>query len=152
MNKIIELINKEKLTGEERLFLLEELYWADWDSLNSQHPEEVKKILEFLRNNSFDEKELSLILKLYSNPDGAYVEEFSYIISKLYNQDKIKFIRALHQDISEGENISYLFRNNRVIEDGDIELKEILSLNQLSEDEIESANTFFRNYKNVCNT
>lgn len=152
MDKIIDLINKDYLTEGERLELLEELYWADWDSLNANYPEEVKKIFIFLRNGEFDVQELSLVLKLYSNPGGAYVEEFSYIIAKLYNRDKIKFIKALHLDIAEGENISYLFRNDRVIEDGEIELREILSKNQLSEEEVVSANSFFKTYKNVCNT
>lgn len=91
-------------------------------------------------------------LELYSNPDGAYIEELSHIITKIYNEDKVKFIKALHLNIDEGENIAYLFRTDKVFEDGDIELQEILSTNQLTEEECDSANSFFRTYKNVCNT
>lgn len=152
MERIIELINKEDLTKEERLELIDELYWADWSNLSTVYPNNLKKVFEFLRNVEFNEEEISLIIKLYSNPDGAYVEEFSYIIRKLYNEDRIKFMKALHLNIDEGENLAYLFRNDKVFEDGDAELESILAMKKLNEEEEISANAFFRTYKNVCNT
>lgn len=152
MERIIELINKENLTKDERLELLDELYWADWTTLSAEYPDELNKVFQFLRNTEFNEEEISLIIKLYSNPDGAYVEEFSYIIRKIYNEDKIKFMKALHLNIEEGENLAYLFRNDKVFEDGDAELQSILATKKLTEEEETSANAFFRTYKNVCNT
>lgn len=152
MEKVIELINKEQLSTSDRLVLLDELYWADWVNLSSQYPKEVSKIFIFLRNTEFSIEEISLIQKLYSNPDGAYIEEFSHIIIKLYKEDKAKFIKAIHLDIEEGENLAYIFRNNKVFEDGNIELQEILETKKLTEAESDSANAFFRTYKNVCNT
>lgn len=152
MERIIELINKEALTKEEILELIDELYWVDWEALSSEYPKELKKIFEFLRNEDFNEQEISLIIKLYSNPDGAYVEEFSHIIRKIYSQDRIKFIKGLHLNIDESENLAYLFRNDKVFADGDAELESILAMKKLSEEEEISANAFFKTYKNVCNT
>lgn len=152
MDIIIDYINKENLSHNEKLQLIEELYWADWGILSSEHPEELKKVFEFLRNSNFNEEEMSLLLKLYSNPEGAYVEEFSFIITKLYKLNKAKFIKALSLNMDEAENIAYLFRNNKLIEDGETELAEILATNELNEDEVILANRFFKTYKNVCNT
>ena len=151
MERIIELINKEEKSTLERLTLLDEIYWADWDKLNSDYPEEVKKIFTFLRNSDFNEEEISLIQKLYNNPDGAYIEEFSYIISKLYREDKIKF-KALHLAPEEGENLAYLFRNKKIFYDSDAELEEILKVKGLSEDEVTTTKTFLKTYENLCNT
>lgn len=152
MDIIIDYINKENLSHNEKLQLIEELYWADWGILSSEHPKELKKVFEFLRNSNFNEEEMSLLLKLYSNPEGAYVEEFSFIITKLYKLNKAKFIKALSLNMDEAENIAYLFRNNKLIEDGETELAEILATNELNEDEVILANRFFKTYKNVCNT
>lgn len=152
MNKLIDLINKNSLSKNERIELLDELYWADLTQLGIEYPEEIKKIFNFLRNSEFSIEEISLIQKLYSNPEGAYVEEFTYIITKLYMIDRIMFIKALHLNIDEAESLAYMFRNNRVFRDGDIELKEILETNLLTDEEQESANTFFKMYEKVCNT
>lgn len=150
--QVIVYINKEKLSDKERLELLDEIYWLAWDMLSIEYPEETKKIFSFLRNNEFSEEEISLILKLYNNPHGAYTQEFSHIISNIYNKDKIKFIKALHLVPEEVGNLVYLFRNNKVFNDEEIELMEILSKQGLAEEEIDTANTFFRMYKTVCST
>lgn len=150
--KVIDYINKEVLTSEERLDLLDELYWLDWDMLRTENPEEIQNIFTFLRNTDFNEEELSLILKLYNNPHGAYTEEFSYIISKLYREDKVKFIKALNLEKDEAGNLVYLFRNNKIFQDEELEIKEILSKEELYEEEIDTANLFFRMYKTVCST
>lgn len=151
MEKIIELVNKENKSSEDRIELLEELYWADWSKLNDLQVE-VTKIFTFLRNTEFNEKEISLIQKLYNNPDGAYIEEFSYIISKLYREDRIRFFKALHLDPDEAENLAYLFRNKRIFEDGTIELEDILDSKELTEDEETTTRAFFRIYENLCKT
>lgn len=152
MNRIIDLINKDTLSKDERLELLNELYWADLIKLGTEYPEDIKKIFTFLRNSEFNIEEISLIQKLYSNPEGAYVEEFTYIIIKLYRIDRVMFIKALNLNMYEAENVAYIFRNNKVFEDGEIELQGILETNLLNNEEQESANTFFKTYKKVCNT
>lgn len=152
MNKLIELINKDSLSKDDRLEFLDEIYWADLMKLGTEFPEVINKIFTFLRNEEFNMVEISLIQKLYGNPEGAYVEEFTYIIIKLYRFDRVKFIKALNLNIDEAENLAYLFRNNKVFEDGEKELQEILATNLLNEEERESANTLFRMYKKVCNT
>ncbi len=152
MERLIDLINKELLSAEERKELLDSLYWTDWSKLNNDYPNEVKKIFTFLRNTEFNEEEIALIQKLYNNPDGAYVEEFSYIISKLYREDKIKFLKALHLAPEEGGNLAYLFRNKRIIENVELELEEILKSNKLTNDELLTTSAFFRTYENLCKT
>lgn len=152
MDRIVELINKDSMSSDDRLELLDELYWADFSKLKSDYPEGINKILIYLREEDFSIEEISLIQKLYANPEGAYVEEFGEIIINLYKKDKIKFIKALHLNIDEAENLSYLFRNNKVFQDVDIELQEILATKGLTEEEEETANAFFKMYKKVCNT
>ena len=114
MDKLISLINKASMSKDDRLELLDELYWTDFRNLESDYPQDLQKIFLFLRKDNFSLEEISLIQKLYSNPEGAYIEEFSSIIINLYKLDKVKFIKALHLNIDEAENLAYLFRNNRV--------------------------------------
>ena len=152
MERVVELINKDSMPSDDRLELLDELYWADFNKLKLDYPKDIDKIFLFLSEEDFSIEEISLIQKLYANPEGAYVEEFSSIIIVLYKIDKSKFMKALHLNINEAENLSYLFRNNKVFQDGDIELQEILATKGLTEDEEESANAFFKMYKKVCNT
>lgn len=152
MERVVELINKDSMSSDDRLELLDELYWADFSKLKSDYPEGINKILLFLREEDFSIEEISLIQKLYANPEGAFVEEFSSIIIDLYKLDKIKFLKGLHLNIDEAENLSYLFRNNKVFQDEDIELQEILATNELTEEEEETANAFFKMYRKVCNT
>lgn len=151
MERLLELINKDDKSPEDRIEFLEELFWADWSKLND-YSEEINRIFKFLRNTDFNEKEISLIQKLYNNPDGAYIEEFSYIILKLYRENRIKFFKALQLSPEESENLAYLFRNKRIFEDGDAEVSEILNSNGLTEEEASTTRAFFRVYENLCNT
>lgn len=152
MKNIIELISKEVLTSSERLVLLEEIYWMNWSRLSKESPDTLGKIFTFLRNSEFNEEEKSLILKLYNNPDGAYIEEFSYIITKFYREDRTEFFKSLQLVPDELDNLAYLFRNKRIFEDGDVELEEIINTNKLTNDEKETTEAFFAMYKNLCNT
>ncbi|TJX14985.1 hypothetical protein E9840_04585 [Tissierella creatinini] len=152
MDKIIALLNKDTMSSDDRLELLDELYWADFNELGSNHPQAIKKIFLFLRKDNFSIEEISLIQKLYSNPDGAYIEDFSPIIINLYKLDKIKFIKALYLNIDQAENLAYLFRNNKVFEDEDRELEEILATKQLTREEEEAVEAFFKMYKKICRT
>lgn len=150
--KIIEFIRKDFLKEEESLELLDELYWADWDILNEKYPEHIKRILEYLRKDTFSKEETSLIIKLYNNPHGAYVDEFSDIILDLYQKDKTKFIKALNMEKDEITNLVYLFRNHDVVIDEDEELLSIIQSAELSEEEKDTGDQFVKMYERVCNT
>lgn len=152
MKNIIELINNKELTSSDKLVLLEEIYWMDWKKLSDDSPDSIGKIFTFLRNSEFSAEEISLILKLYNNPEGAYIEEFSYIISKTYREDRSKFFKALHLVPDEIDNLAYLFRNKRIFENGQVELEEILHAKKLTRDEEETTEAFYRMYENLCNT
>lgn len=152
MKRIVDLIDNTSLSGDERLELLDELYWADWSKLKADYPEDIEKIFDFLRKSTFNPKETSLILKLYNNPEGAFIEEFSIIIAELYNKDRVGFIKALRIDPDEGEILAYLFRNMKIFEDMDSELNHIVNNDYLSEEEKDVARSFFRIYENLCNT
>ena len=150
--KIIKKINMDTLTKEESIELIEDLYWADWDLLNDEYMDEIPKIFSYLKSENHSLEEISGILKLYNNPHGAYVDEFSDIIIELYKRDRLDFIRALNLEKDETSNLVYLFRNNKVVIDEDEELLEIIKSEELSEEEKDTGNFFIKMYENVCNT
>lgn len=150
--KIIEDINKNTLTKEESIELIEDLYWADWDLLNDKYKNHLPKIFNYLRKDNHSQEEISQIMKLYNNPHGAYVDEFSDIIIELYKKDRVKFIISLNMEKDEISNLVYLFRNNNVVIDEDEELLDIIQSDKLSEEEKETGNFFIKMYENVCNT
>ena len=132
---IIELISKDSLTKEESLDLIKELYWADWDILREKYSDYIDKIFLYLKKDNLSDREISQILKLYNNPHGAYIKEFSDIIIELYKKDKLKFIRSLNIEKEESSNLVYLFRNNFIEIDKDLELAEILKSEGLTKEE-----------------
>lgn len=151
-DKIIKFIDKDIITKEESLELLEEFYWADWDILNEKYPYHIEKIFNYLRKDNFSNEEIALIIKLYNNPHGAYVDEFSNIILDLYQKDKTKFLKALNMEKEEITNLVYLFRNHDVVIDEDEELLSIIQSVELSEEEKDTGNQFVKMYERVCNT
>lgn len=131
---------------------MEDLYWADWDEIGEK-PKVLKDIFDYIRNSEdLSLEELSGVLKLYNNPHGAYTIEFAKIISGIYIKDKIKFIKALNLVNDEIPNLVYAFRMEKVFEDEDMELNQILSLNKLSQEEIDTSNFFFKMYKTICSS
>ncbi|NLC03294.1 MAG: hypothetical protein GX787_03320 [Tissierellia bacterium] len=151
-DKIIKFIDKDNITKEESLELLEEFYWTDWDILNKKYPDYIEKIFVYLRKDNFSNGEIALIIKLYNNPHGAYVDEFSDIILDLYQKDKTKFIKALNMEKEEITNLVYLFRNHDVVIDEDEELLSIIQSAELTEEEKDTGNQFVKMYERVCNT
>lgn len=150
--KIIGFIEKDNMTKEESLEFLDELYWADWDFLNEKYPNHIEKIFNYLRKDNISNEERSLIIKLYNNPHGAYVDEFSQVILDLYKKDKMKFIQALNMEKDEISNLVYLFRNHNEVVDEDEELLSVIQSESLSEEEKDTGNFFIKMYENVCNT
>ncbi len=149
--KIVKDINKQILTKEESLELIDDLYWADWDMINDKYKDSIPKIFNYLKEDHSCE-EISGIIKLYNNPHGAYVDEFSNLIIDIYKRDKLKFIKSLNIEKDETSNLVYLFRNNDVVIDKDEELLEIIQSDKLSEEEKETGDFLLRMYDNVCNT
>ena len=149
---IINTMDKDSLNEEESIDFLEDIYWADWHVLSEQYKEYIPKIFNYLRNEDHSFEGVSQIIKLYNNPHGAYIEEFSDIIIGLYNKDKIEFIRALNIDRDEISNLVYLFRNNNIEIDKDEELLKIIKSDLLTEEEKETGEFFIKMYHNVCNT
>lgn len=152
MDELLEKFREERLTEKERLDFLDELYWLDWNDLESKDIVLVEEIFGFLKSKKRTVEEISLILKLYNNPGGEYVEKFSNIISSIYRRDRLKFFKALDLERDEISNLVYLFRNNKVFEDEKQEEKEIILEDKLSEDQIETAKEFYRAYETVCST
>ena len=152
VEKIIEKINKDNLTKEESVELIEDLYWVDWDLLNDKYMDQIPKIFSYLRNDDHSQEEVSQILKLYNNPHGAYVDEFSDIIIELYKRHRLKFIKSLNMEKDEMSNLVYLFRNNNVVIDQDVELLDIIKSDRLSEEEKDTGRFLIKMYDNICNT
>lgn len=150
--KIIKLINIDDPTLNDKLQLLEELYWANWEELDEQYPNDVDKVFLYLKSNDLGIKEMAKVLSLYSNIDGAYTDKFAKIIANLYMKDKIKFFKTLNLNKGEAINLVYIFRNLEVFDDEENEYNDIESTNQLSIEELDTASTFFSMYKNICNT
>ena len=150
MEDLFRKFSEEGMTREEKLYFLDELYWMDWGQLENFL--EVEDVFSYLKSENLSIEEISLILKLYNNPGGDYVKEFSHIISEIYLRDKINFIRGLNLEKDEISNLVYLFRNERVFEDENKELEEILSKDLLNEEEVSTAKIFFKTYEKVCST
>lgn len=150
MEQLLKKFQDNQLTDSDRLEFLEELYWGDLEDIEAEKPELKADILKFLQEDTFSSQELSLILMLYNNPSGAWVDDFSHLIGGLYKKDRLAFIKGLHLAPDEINNLVYLFRNDKVFEDEDIEEKQLLSEESLSEEEKETVQQFFRMYQTVC--
>lgn len=150
--KIIDFIKKDVLTKDESLELIDSLYWADWDLINREYQESIDDIFQHLSKEGLSNEEVSLILKLYNNPNGAYVNEFANVIVNLYKKDKTKFIQSLNLEKEESINLVYIFRTHYIKLDEDQELLDIINSGELSEEEIDTAEKFIKMYENICNT
>ena len=127
---------------------LEELYWGDFDELSK-----IEAVFNYLNEfESFQLDELSQVLRLYNNPSGAHTIEFAKLTGDIYNKDKIRFIKALHLVQDEIPSLVYAFRLEDVFADEEVELNEIIKLNKLSSEEIETARFFFKMYKRICSS
>lgn len=151
-HKIVKLINMENPSLEDRLQLLDDLYWTNWKELDVNYPEEVEKIFKYLKSGELGIKEMSMVLPLYNNIEGAHTGDFAVIIANFYRNDRIKFIKALNLNIDQAPHLVYIFRAMGIFEDGDQEFDEVKSINRLNEEELETAFTFYRMYKSICNT
>lgn len=150
--EIIKLIDKYNPSLDDRLELLEELYWANWNELDEKYPEDLPKVFIYLKSNNLTIQEKSKILSLYNNIEGAHTEEFAEIIANFYREDKISFLKALNLNKDEVPHLVYIFRTMGIFEDGEEEFEQIKSSDQLNEEELDAAYTFFKTYKSICNT
>lgn len=151
-NLIIKYINKEELDLKYKVQLLDDLYWTDWDQLKNDPDIQIDKLFDYLQSENLSIEEISKVVNLYNNLDGAYTFEFAEIIANLYKKDTIKFFQGLNLNPDETINLVYVFRMVDVFDDGDIELQKIKEMNKLTKEEISTANTFFNMYETICNT
>lgn len=149
---IIYYMQKEELNIGESLELIDSLYWADWDLLDSKYPEVIEDIFVFLNKDDFSNEETSKILKLYNNPHGAYISEFASIILNIYKKNKIRFLKSLNLEKDEAINLVYIFRMNDIKIDEDKDFLNAMSSEDLSEEERDTGNNIIKMYKNICNT
>ncbi len=149
---ILNYMNKSSLSQEESLDLIDNLYWVDWDLLDSKYPEVIEKIFKFLNKDDLSDEEISYILKLYNNPHGAYIDEFGGVILNIYRKDKIRFVKSLNLEKDEAINLVYIFRMNDVKIDEDREFLDAVLSEKLSEEEKETASSLLKMYENICNT
>ena len=54
--KIVKDINKQILTKEESLELIDDLYWADWDMINDKYKDSIPKIFNYLKKTKTKRK------------------------------------------------------------------------------------------------
>lgn len=150
MSKVIlQFLNKSSSSLEDRIQLLEELYWANWEELGS---DDIDKIFEYLSSNDLEVREISKALSLYNNVAGMHTEKFAHIIATYYINDRIKFFKALNLNRDEAIHLVYIFKMLKIFEDWDKEYTEIKSTNELTDEELDTANTFFSMFKTICNT
>lgn len=153
LNKLIKrYINKDNLDLDQKVQLLDELYWADWESINNDPNIDINKLFNHLQSENLDIEEIGKIMSLYNNLDGAYTQEFAKVIANLYTNDRIKFFQGLNLNQEETINIVYVFRMIKMFEDSDIEFKEVKDMNKLRDEEIDTTNTFYNMYETICNT
>lgn len=129
---------------------IEELYWSDFGELEKDE-EKLKEVFDYLEeygNRTIEE--LSQIITLYSNPSGAFTLDFAKIIGNYYKNDKLRFIKALNLVKDEIGNLVYVFRNLKIFEDEDEEEKQILESKELSPEEVETGEDFFKMYRKIC--
>lgn len=150
--QFIKYINKEDLSLNQKVKFLDELYWSDLKALSDSPDTNMDSLFQHLKSEELSIEEIAKVLNLYNNLDGAYTQEFAEIIANLYSKDRIKFFRALNLNKDEAINIVYVFRIIKVFEDKNIELQEVKNSNKLTEEEIDTANTFFNMYETICNT
>lgn len=151
-NSIIRYLNQEDLNLDQKVQLLDELYWADWESLNNDPNIDIDKLFNHLQSTDLNIEEIGKIMSLYNNLDGAYTKEFAQVIANLYKSDRIKFFQGLNLNQEETINIVYVFRMIKVFEDSHVEFQKIKDMNKLREEEVATANTFYNMYETICNT
>lgn len=81
--------NNKELTRES---IIEELYWS---SLSTMTKDEMTNIVKPFLMNSERIAEYAAVQKLYSNPEGAYINFFEDVIIDLYKKILILSLELL---------------------------------------------------------
>lgn len=137
--------NYNEFTREE---IIEELYWS---SLTTITEEEMLKIVKPFLMDSKRIEEFAAVQKLYSNPEGAYIDFFEDIIIALYKKDPYTFIKAVGLNPDEGTNVLYIFRNKAIFLEAESIKEELLKKTDDAETK-EMVESFFRYYDSICST
>lgn len=147
LKNILDKLYENPNSGE-RLSLLEELYWAEYKtSMTTNELDKLKKIL--LSSNSIEE--YAAILKLYSNPEGAFLDFYQEVILSLYVQDPLLFMESVAEYPDESLNVLYIFRNSGFFED--FESEKSMLIESVKDEKIkDNIFFFFKMYENLCQT
>lgn len=137
--------NNSEFAREE---IIEELYWS---SLTTITEEEMLKIVKPFLMDSKRIEEFAAVQKLYSNPEGAYIDFFEDIIIALYKKDPYTFIKAVGLNPDEGTNVLYIFRNKAIFLEAESIKEELLKKTDDAETK-EMVESFFRYYDSICST
>ena len=137
--------NNSEFAREE---IIEELYWS---SLTTITVEEMLKIVKPFLMDSNSIEEFAAVQKLYSNPEGAYIDFFEDIIIDLYKKDPYTFIKAVGLNPDEGTNVLYIFRNKAIFLEAESIKEELLKKTDDAETK-EMVESFFRYYDSICST
>lgn len=155
--KTYTYVNKIKLNQDEKRDFFHQLTLLDWNKTTKDYGKEFNdRIMQIVLKDKIDDIEnISKIIELYNNVYGMYILEFTEAIAEIYGRDKIKFIKGLNLVKDEAINIVYAFRLRNVFA-GELEAKtdeeEILKSKALSEEEKETAKSFFKMYQTICFT
>ena len=155
--RIYTYINKNNLNYDEKKDFFYQLTLLDWNKTSEDYGEDFndKIIQRVIKENIEDLESISNIILLYNNPYGVYTLEFAQVIAKIYERDKIKFIKGLNLVKDEAINIVYVFRLRKVFIDEKKkkrDLEEMQKSEALSKEEKEIAHTFFKMYETICFT
>ena len=137
--------NYNEFTREE---IIEELYWSSLTTITEQ---EMLKIVKPFLMDSKRIEEFAAVQKLYSNPEGAYIDFFEDIIIDLYKKDPYTFIKAVGLNPDEGTNVLYIFRNKAIFLEAESIKEELLKKTDDAETK-EMVESFFRYYDSICST
>lgn len=146
------LLSKDKLSKNEMIQLLDDLYWADWSEFNEIYSNKIEELFKYLESGNLSKEEIAKVLSLYNNLEGIYTIEFANIIKEIYVKDRIKFLKSLNLNKEEAINLVYIFKVYEVFEDGDDEFNEIKKLGKLNSEELGAANTFYSMFRAICDT
>lgn len=151
-NRVKKLLCQEDLSKDEKVQLLDDLYWADWAELNKDYKEQIDQVFSYIGRDDLSKEEIAKVLSLYNNLEGIYVTEFANVIKDYYIKDRVKFLKSLHLNPEEAINLVYIFKVYDIFEDGMEEFESVKDLGKLNQDELETAQSFFSKFRAICDT
>jgi len=144
---IIMLI-KDNDNSIDKKYILQELFWLDYSEVSEN---DMRMIISPYLLQVEEVDDIAGVQRLYSNPDGAYIEIFEDVIIDIYKRFPLGFIEAATTYPDQGLNVLYIFRNKGIFGDYIIEKNKVMGI-EGAKDLIEEINLFFRMYDSLCHT